>query len=108
MTAPSSYQASPHDGRTETETGITGLDVLTEWAEGVKPRRHREGVFAANYPGTCASCAGRITPGDEVLYGLDDSLEHGTCLDDLDTIPAQGVCDGCYLTRAVNGSCGCA
>jgi hypothetical protein len=63
-------------------------------------------VFAANYPGTCASCAGRITPGDEVLYGLDDSLEHGTC-PDLLTIPAQGVCDGCFLTRAVNGSCGC-
>jgi hypothetical protein len=105
VTAPSSYQASPYDGRTE--TGVTGLDVLTEWAEGVKPRGRREGVFAANYPGTCASCAGRITPGDEVLYGLDDSLEHGTCLDDLDTIPAQGVCDGCFLTRAVNGTCGC-
>jgi hypothetical protein len=107
MTAPSSYQASPHDGRTEVES-VDVLEVLTEWAEGVKPRGRREGVFAANYPGTCASCAGRITPGDEVLYGLDDSLEHGTCLDDLDTIPAQGVCDGCYLTRAVNGSCGCA
>jgi hypothetical protein len=107
MSAPSSYQASPHDGRTETDAFITHYDVLVEWAQGVKPRSRREGVFAANYPGTCASCGGRITPGDEVLYGLDDSLEHGECLDDLLTIPAQGVCDGCFLTRAVNGSCGC-
>jgi hypothetical protein len=105
MSAPSSYQASPHDGRTDTETGITGLDVLTEWAEGVKPRRHREGVFAANYPGTCASCAGRITPGDEVLYGLDDSLEHQEC--PVLPVGPEGLCDKCCLARAVNGSCGC-
>jgi hypothetical protein len=109
MSAPSSYQASPYDGRTEADpVTVDLLPIITEWAEGHRPTRHREGTFAARVASKCAGCPAWITPGDIVQYGIDDQLEHAECPDDLDTIPAQGVCDGCYLTRAVNGSCGCA
>jgi hypothetical protein len=104
MSAPSSYQASPHDGRTEVES-VDVLEVLTEWAEGHKPTEHAEGTFAARYPGTCASCTHRITPGDPVQYGIDDQLEHHSCPDEL-TIGAQGVCGGCYLEMPLSGTCG--
>lgn len=103
MSAPSTFQASTHDNRTETDVDI--LPVLVEWAEGQKPTRHREGVFVARHASRCASCPGWVTPGDEAQYGIDDQLEHVACPDELEVGP-KGVCSVCYLEMPLSGICG--
>jgi hypothetical protein len=106
MTAPSAYQASPYDGRTEADPiTVNGLDLIVDWAEGQRPPRHREGTFPARYTGKCAGCPAWITPGDIVQYGIDDQLEHAECPDDL-TVGPKGVCGGCYIEMPLSGICG--
>lgn len=100
MSAPSSYHNSPHDGRTEVEV-IDAVEDVDELA----PVRRGGTTFAARYPGACASCSAKITPGDCVQYGIDDQLEHLDCPDPLE-VPARGVCTGCWLVLPVSGVCG--
>jgi len=36
-------------------------------------------AWTAHYPGTCAICAGHITPGDESPTGRNQTVTHQTC-----------------------------
>ena len=104
MSAPSTYQASPHDGRTNPDT-VTVLDVLTDWAHEEQTRPSREGVFIAHKVTPCAACPDKITPGDPAAYGVDGQIEHQTCPDEL-VVGPKGVCDGCFLEMPLSGICG--
>lgn len=38
-------------------------------------------AFLAQFPGRCADCESRISPGDNVTYDLHDALVHVNCPD---------------------------
>ena len=62
-------------------------------------------TFEAKYPGRCAACDERITPGDTVTYD-DDELVHAAC--EVTSLPhprdtAATVCRDCWTVHA--GDC---
>lgn len=77
--------------------------------------------IAAFTSGTCGSCNGPISEGQEVEYDLSDRLVHVDCqwpsldlLDrqvstdhiNLDDPAPYGICDRCFLTLPASGVCG--
>lgn len=79
-----------------------GVDLLSS---ATSSGRRGGTVFIARYVSECVACLSPIKPGDEAHYGLDNQVEHADCPDPLEA-PAQGVCEGCWLTLPVSGLCG--
>ena len=55
--------------------------------------------FEARYPGKCAACDGRITPGENVRYSEDDEIMHSRCEDESAAARPVEVCGSCWLTK---------
>lgn len=102
MSAPSSYAASPFDGRTQMELP-DAVEAPDEINTGTL--RGLGKTFAARYAGQCVACPTSIRPGDIIMYGLDDQLEHAECPEPL-VLGKHGACSRCFTEIPLSGVCG--
>ena len=62
--------------------------------------------FEAKYPGFCDACESPIETGQIIASTREKSYVHVIC-PDVEPVDVMGICPKCFMTRAVNGSCGC-
>lgn len=55
-------------------------------------------TFTARYHGTCTSCEGHISPGDQVAW-VDDDIVHADCESPREPPAPAEVCTECWVTK---------